>query len=207
MTDAFVTAAAWWTADAGPPHPELLPRTTRATAGFVTRVLAHVLGRLGELAQLRELPWVLGTPGPDAHALRSSSALRRAVDPCHGLSVIEAGQATVAMAVVEALGFLEQHPVVLVAFVQDATPPYSEAMAAALVLAREATPDARLRLVAPQLRRTLSHSRPPDHRLPSIEAAIRLARAVDVGRPTVETIPSGGPQGGECWAIELQSAL
>ena len=200
MTDAFVRASAWWTVDAGPPHAELLPREQRASAGFSTRILAHVLGRLTAEAPLSALPWVLGC------SAAPHDSLRRSLAPAEGWRLVDAGPATVAMTLLEAHACLVEHPHVLVAFAQDATPPYSEAFASALVLSREAESEDGLWLMAPRQHR----ARPATSRggePPSLDAALRLARAADVGRPTVETIPSGSPERPDCWRIELRRAF
>lgn len=126
---------------------------------------------------------------------------------------MHAGTATVAMALVEALGRLVEHDAVLVAFVQDATPPHHEALAAALLLSRAPaeTPGrpmgpAPLVLEAPSLRRTPSHSGRTDGSHPLV-AARALAHAVLVGRPTVETVPCMGADRPEHWRIELSLAI
>lgn len=209
-TRAFVRAAAWWDAEAGPPRAELLPRAERLAAGFSTRILAHVLGGVAERSPvpLSDVPWVLGSaighvPGPE---------LRRALMPSRGLALVHAGAATVAMALVEALGRLVEHEVVLVAFVQDATPPHHEALAAALLLSRAPAEEERasaavpLVLEAPSLRRTSSHSGRPAAAHPLLVARA-LAHAVLVGRPTVETVPSIGVDRPEHWRIELRVAI
>ena len=133
-------------------------------------------------------------------------SLRRSLAPAEGWRLVDAGPATVAMTLLEAQACLVEHPHVLVAFAQDATPPYSEAFASALVLSREAESEDGLWLMAPRQHR----ARPATSRggePPSLDAALRLARAADVGRPTVETIPSGSPERPDCWRIELRRAF
>jgi hypothetical protein len=206
---AFVHAAAGWEAEAGPPQAELLPRAERLAASFSTRILAHVLGGVAERSRvpLSDVPWVLGSasshaPGPE---------LRRTLQPSRGVALVHAGPATVAMALVEALGRLVEHEAVLVAFVQDATPPHHEALAAALLLSRAPAEAGRLVLEAPVLRRTPSHSghsgcsgrSESSHPL---AAARALVRAVLVGRPTMETVPSSDADRPEHWRIELSLA-
>jgi len=209
MTRALVCVAAWWDADAGPPRAELLPRAERLAASFSTRILAHVLGRVAEhpAVRLHDVPWVLGSPAlyePDPE-------LRHALAPNHGLALVHAGPATVVMALVEALGCLVEHEAVLVAFAQDATPPYHEALAAALVLSR-ALPSAEppteisaLVLEAPTLRRAPAPTRP--ERSHPLAVARALARAVLVGRPTVETVPCTEADRPDHWRIELSRAF
>lgn len=217
-TRALVHAAAWWDAEAGPPKAELLPRAERLAASFSTRILAHVLGGVAERSPvpLSDVPWVLGS------AIGTAGAeLRRALVPSRGLALVHAGPATVAMALVEALGRLVEHEAVLVAFVQDVTPPRHEALAAALLLSRISAEahesrrrppsegpatDAPLVLEAPSLRRTSSHSGRPASDHPLL-AARALARAVLVGRPTVETVPCVGVDRPEHWRIELSVAI
>lgn len=202
MTRAFVHAAAWWDAHAGPPRAELLTRTERLGASFPTRILAHVLGDVAPRspAPLHELPWVLGTL--ELGTLELAPALRRALAPCRGVARVHAGAATVAMALLEALGALVEHEAVLVAFAADITPPHHEALAAALVLSRASPADgASLALEPPALRRTLSHSQRPDGTHP-FAAAVALGRAAAVGRPTVETVP-GAADRSDRWRIEL----
>ena len=203
MTRAWVRVAACWDADAGPPRAELLPRAERLAASFSTRILAHVLGCVSEHAgvPLHDVPWVLGTPAP----YQPGPELCRILAPTRGLAHVHAGPATVAMALVEALGCLVEHEAVLVAFVQDATPPHHEAIAAALVLARAPTDASALVLEAPTLRRgsVLSGRNERPHPLMVARA---LARAVLVGRTTVETVPCLGadrPDRPDCWRIEL----
>jgi hypothetical protein len=201
MTRAFVHAAAWWDPHAGPPRAELLPRAERLAASFATRILAHVLGDVASRspAPLSELPWVLGSadgagePGPE---------LRRALAPSRSLALVHAGPATVAMALLEALAGLVEHEAVLVAFADDATPPHHEALAAALVLSRITTGEPVLVLEPPVLRRTSSHSPRAEAKHPFM-AARALAHAAAVGRPTVETVPSGGAERRDRWQIEL----
>lgn len=203
-TRAFVRAAACWDAEAGPPRAELLPRAERLAASFSTRILAHVLGAVAERSpvSLPDVPWVLGSPR--SHAL--GPELRRTIQPTRGLALVHAGPATVAMALVEALGRLVEHDAVLVAFVQDATPPHHEALAAALLLSRAPMGAAPLVLEAPSLRRTPSHSGRTESSHPLV-AARALARAVLVGRPTVETVPCTGTHRPEHWRIELSLAI
>lgn len=205
-TRAFVHAAAWWDAETGPPQAELLPRAERLAASFSTRILAHVLGGVAERSRvpLSDVPWVLGSalshaPGPE---------LRRTLGPSRGVALVHAGPATVAMALVEALGRLVEHDAVLLAFVQDATPPHHEALAAALLLSRAPAEAARLVLEAPVLRRTPSHSGPSGRSESShpLAAARALVRAVLVGRPTMETVPSSDVDRPEHWRIELSLA-
>lgn len=205
MSEAFVTAAAWWTIDEGPPRAELLPRDLRASGGFCARILAHALGRLPE-TKLGELPWVLGSLGDSPEIMALDSTVRRALAPVHGVSVVHADDATLAMTLIEALGRLVEHATVLVTFVQDATPPYREALAVAFLITRQRGQGPRLRLCVPRLHRSRPHQRPRPDGPPSFEAAIRLARAVDVGRPTVESIPAGRSRAAEAWQIELQPA-
>jgi hypothetical protein len=136
---AFVHAAAWWDADVGPPQTELLSRDDRLAASFTTRILAHVLEpvALRSTAPLCSIPWVLGAPDEPTEPLPPGPELRRSsLVPAHGLAFVHAGPATVAMALLEAFGWLVEHESVLVAFVQDATPPHHEALAAALLLSR-----------------------------------------------------------------------
>jgi hypothetical protein len=209
MTRAFVLASAWWDADAGPPRAELLPRTERIAASFSTRILAHVLGHVAARSPmpLHGMPWVLGAsdapheppPGPE---------LRRALAPTLGMALVHAGSATVAMALLEALACLVEHEAVLVAFASDAAPPYHEALAVALLLSR--MPHAStLVLEAPALRRTSSHLTRSEitHPLHPFMAARAIARAVHVGRPTVETVPSTGADRPDHWRIELSRAF
>lgn len=203
---AFVRAAACWDAESGPPKAELLPRAERLVASFSTRILAHVLGAVAERSpvSLPDVPWVLGSPRSPA----LGPELRRTIQPTRGLALVHAGPATVAMALIEALGRLVEHDEVLVAFVQDATPPHHEALAAALLLSR-APAEARaapLVLEAPSLRRTPSYSRRTEGSHPLV-AARSLARAVLVGRPTVETVPCTGADRPEHWRIELSLAI
>jgi hypothetical protein len=209
MTRAFVLAAAWWDAETGPPRAELLPRAERLAAGFSTRILAHVLGEVAERSPvpLSGLPWVLGSPDA-THEPPPGPELRRALAPTLGVALVHAGQATVAMALLEALGCLVEHEAVLVAFVADAAPPHHEALAVALLLSRLAHAST-LVLDPPALRRTSAH-----FPLTELEysghpftAARALARAVQVGRPTVETVPSTGSDRPDHWRIELSSAF
>lgn len=202
-TRAFVHAAAWWDAEAGPPRAELLPRAERLAASFSIRMLAHVLGGVAERSPvpLSNVPWVLGSAG--SHA--PSPELRRTLAPWQGVALVHAGPATVAMALVEALAWLVDHEAVLVAFVQDATPPHHEALAAAMLLSRAPAEAVRLVLEAPVLRRTPSHSRRSEGSHP-LAAARALARAALVGRPTVETVPTSGADRPEHWRIELSLA-
>lgn len=216
---ALVHVAAWWDADAGPPEAAILPRAERLAARFSTRILAHVLGRVAERSPvpLPDVPWVLGLPDTALH--EPAPELRRALGPSRGLALVHAGPATVAMAVVEALGGLVEHEAVLLAFVQDATPPHHEPLAVALLLMRspafarqqhsavEGPPERASALVleAPTLRRTSSHSGRTDEKHP-LAVARALARAVLVGRPTVETVPSVTTDRREQWRIELARA-
>ena len=202
----FVAAAAAWDADSGPPEAGPLSRAERSTAGFSTRILAHVLGRLQARAPvpLSSLPWVLGlAPGPPVPAL----SLRGSLAPGGARSLVHAEIATVPMALIEALAHLASHHAVLVAFVDDATPPYHEALAAAWLLVDEPAPQTRLVLEPPTLRRTSSHSERTARRQHPLVAGLRLARAIDVGQPTVETVPSCEPGRSECWRIELSDAF
>lgn len=214
---ALVPAAAWWDADAGPPEAGLLPRSERLAASFSTRILAHVLGRVVERSPAlpSDAPWVLASPEAPREP---APELRRALGPSRRLALVHAGPATVAMALVEALGDLVEHEAVLVAFVQDATPPHHEPLAAALLLMRSpalprqerASSEGSLErapalvLEAPMLRRTSSHS--GRHDAHPLTAARALARAVLVGRPTVETVSSGGADRPVEWRIELARA-
>lgn len=202
MTRAFVHAAAWWDAHAGPPRAELLPRAERLAASFATRILAHVLGEvaLRSPVPLPELPWVLGSADGARDVL--GPELRRALAPSRSLAIVHAGPATVAMALVEALGGLIDHEAVLVAFADDATAPHHEALAAALVLSRTPTDEPVLVLEPPVLRRTSSHS-PRSEGTHPFMAARALARAAAVGRPTVETVACGGSERRDRWQIEL----
>lgn len=206
MTPAFVHAAAWWDAHAGPPRAELLPRAERLAASFTTRILAHVLGEvaLRSPVPLSELPWVLGAANDARDAL--GPELRRALAPSRSLAIVHAGPATVAMALVEALGGLVDHDAVLVAFADDATDPHHEALAAALVLSRVTTDEPVLVLVPPVLRRTSSHSPRSEQTHPFV-AARAIARAAAVGRPTVETVPCAGAERRDRWQIELSRSF
>jgi len=205
-TRAFVHAAAWWDAEVGPPKAELLSRAERLAASFSTRILAHVLGGVAErsLVPLSDVPWVLGSAL--SHAL--GPELVRTLAPSRGLALVHAGPATVAMALVEALGRLVEHEAVLLAFVADATPPHHEALAAALLLSRAPMGATRLVIAAPVLRRTPSHSGHSGRSEGShpLAAARTLVRAVLVGRPTVETVPSMSADRPEHWRIELSLA-
>ncbi|MEX1361484.1 MAG: hypothetical protein AB1Z98_00035 [Nannocystaceae bacterium] len=206
MIGGFVRSAAWWNADAGPPQADLLPRPLRARASLPTRILAHVLDRLDASVPLGELPWVVGSP-PAAHdRLAQGSPLRAVLGPSAGLSLVHAGPATVPMALLEALARLNDHDAVLVAFAHDATPPYSEAMAAAFVLAARDVPDDRLVLEVSRLHRAAADA--PDRRdsQSSFDAALRLAHAASVGQPTSESFATTGPDPRECWGIELRAA-
>lgn len=208
MTRAFVLAAAWWDAEAGPPRAELLPRAERMAASFSTRILAHVLDHVAERSPvpLGGLPWVLGSPDAP-HEPPPGPELRSALAPTLGLALVHAGQATVAMALLEALGCLVEHEAVLVAFADDAAPPHHEALAVALLLSR--LPHAStLVLDPPALRRTSAHFTRSEITRPChpFMAARALARAVHVGRPTIETVPSTGA-GRDHWRIELSSAF
>ncbi len=197
---AFVAAAAWWDADAGPPRAELLPRAERLAASFSTRILAHVLGQVAERSTvpLGQVSWVVGSPFVPHDP---APELRRALELTGRLALVHAGPATVAMTLVEALGGLVEHEFVLAAFVQDATPPHHEALAAALLLSRAPSDAASLVLAAPTLRRTPTHSSRSESTHP-LTAARALARAVLVGRPTVESVPcSEGDR--DRWRIEL----
>lgn len=202
MTRAFVHAAAWWDAHAGPPRAELLSRSERLAASFATRILAHVLGDVAPRSPvpLHELPWVLGW-GLGEHEL--APALRRALAPCRSMTLVHAGPATVAMALLEALGGLGEHEAVLVAFGADVTPPHHEALAAALILSRSAPNEASLVLEPPTLRRAPSQR--PDSAHP-LAAAVALARATAVGRPTVETVPCASDRS-DRWRIELSRGI
>jgi hypothetical protein len=122
------------------------------------------------------------------------------------VALVHAGPATVAMALVEALGGLVDHEVVLVAFAHDATPPHHEALAAALLLSRVPFDASSLVLDPPALRRTSSHSARTEAMHPGAVARA-LARAVLVGRPTVETVPGTGPERSDHWRIELSRAF
>jgi hypothetical protein len=201
MTRGFVHAAAWWDAHAGPPRAEILPRAERLAASFSTRILAHVLGEVAPRSPvpLGELPWVLGAIDGTCEP---GTELRRALAPSRSLAVVHAGSATVAMALVEALAGLVGHEAVLVAFADDATAPHHEAVAAAMVLSRAATGESVLVLEPPVLRRTSSHSLRSASTHPFL-AALALARAGAVGRPTVESVAGGGPDRGDRWQIEL----
>ncbi|MCA9708370.1 MAG: hypothetical protein KDK70_21150 [Myxococcales bacterium] len=205
----YVEHAAAWDADAGPPAAELLPRAERSAASFETRILAQVLGELAPraLAPLPSLPWVLGLGDETAASRLPGAALRRALAPRSGLSLVYAGAATVPMALLEGLAHLVDHPAVLVAFAADAAPPHHEALAAALLLTREPTGRARLVLTTPTLRRTSSHSeRRTTHEHPLMPALV-LARAINVGQPTVHTVPPCAPDRREHWQIELRTAF
>jgi hypothetical protein len=206
MTRAFVQVAAWWDADAGPPRAELLPRAERLTASFSTRILAHVLGHVAEHAPvpLHDVPWVLGSPPHEP-----APGLRRVLSSTCGSTFVHAGPATVAMALVEALGASIEHEAVLVAFARDATPPHHEALAAALLLSRAPGQASALVLEAPTLRRAPAPSGRTESAHP-LAAARALARAVLVGRPTVETVPCMGadrPDRPDHWRIELSRAF
>lgn len=203
---AFVHAAAWWDADAGPPCADLLPRDQRLGASFSTRMLAHVLDHVGQRSAmpLHHMPWVLGSPEAAPELEPHGPTLHRALGLPLGLACVHAGPATVAMTLLEALGQLADHPAVLVAFVRDATPPHHEAIASALLLSRSPRPEPTLVLVPPSLRRTSSHS--PRAVVDPLAAARALARAVFVGSPTVETVPSAGLVRPDGWRIELRFA-
>jgi hypothetical protein len=208
VTRAFVLAAAWWDADVGPPRAELLPRAERLAASFATRILTHVLALLAERSAvpLQDLPWVLGVPDAP-HEPPPGPELRRALAPTCGLGLVHAGPATVAMALLEALGCLVEHEAALVAFAHDATPPHHhEALAVALLLARAPTDAASLVLAPPALRRTSSHFTRFESTQP-FAAARALARAAHVGRPTVETVPSTRAERPDHWRIELSRAF
>jgi hypothetical protein len=195
--------AAGWDADSGPPSAELLPRADRGAASFSTRILAHVLGELWSRSPRpsSSLPLVLGVVDGAEPVL--SGPLRRVLTPRCALSQISAGVATVPMMLIEALAMLTQHDAVLVACAQDAAPPHHEALAAALLLTREPSSPTSLVLEAPTLRRTFSHSeRKVRHRHP-LASALALARAINVGQPTVETVPSCESDRPERWQIEL----
>ncbi|MEM7154446.1 MAG: hypothetical protein AAF799_16485 [Myxococcota bacterium] len=206
---AHIQAAAWWDADSGPPVAELLPRAERLAADLSTRALAHVLGSLVERTadSLAELPWVVGVPVGSKIVLGPGSALRRIVAPGLAVGVVHAGAATLAMTLLEAMGLLADHDRVLVIFSQDATPPHNEASAAALLLARTPSAKNELRLEVPQLRRSALRARPELRPRPMLETAIALARAADVGRPTVETVPADAADRPEHWRIELHHAF
>lgn len=202
----FAAIAAAWDADQGPPVATLLSRSERSAASFATRILAHVLGRVASRssAPLSSMPWVLGTaeasilPGP---------LLRRILAPARELTCVRAGVATVPMVLVEALAHLARQDAVLVAFAQDATPPYHEALAAAWLLTREPVFETSLELRPPTLRRTSTYSEPRSKRTHPLVSALRLARAIDVGQPTVETVPSCASDRPESWRIELSRAF
>ncbi|MEM9454184.1 MAG: hypothetical protein AAGF11_08385 [Myxococcota bacterium] len=203
------TIAAAWDADSGPPNVELLPRADRRGVSFSTRILAHVLGRVvaGSPEPLSSVPWVLGVGEGSVPALVPGSVLRRILAPERGLVRVDAGAATVPMTLIEALAHLVDHPAVLVAFVADATPPYHEALAAAWLLTRESRADAPLVLGPPVLRRTSSYSERAPRAEHPLASALRLARAIDVGQPTVETVSSGEPDRPGSWRIELCAAF
>ncbi|MCX4247715.1 hypothetical protein [Paraliomyxa miuraensis] len=198
---AFVFAAAWWDTDAGPPRAELLPRDVRLGASFSARILAHVLDRIAERSPrpLHELPWVLGA-SEDTHELPLE--LRNVLSPTHGLACVHAGPATVAMALLEALGTLADHEAVLVAFVQGAGPPHHDPLASTLVLSREPGPEPALLLEPPALRRVAAG---PIRSTTPFAAARSIARAATVGQPTVETIPSNQLDRRDCWQIRLHA--
>lgn len=208
VPEAHVSAAAWWDADAGPPRAELLSRDDRLAASFTTRILAHVLEHVAERSPvpLHTLPWVVGSAVASCEPPPPSAELRRALTPSHGLGCVHAGPATVAMTLLEALGCLIDHEAVLVAFVQDATSPHHEALASALLLTRSPAPTPALVLEPPTLRRTSSHSTRSTVDAHPLAAARALARAVHVGRPTIETVPSPGLDRADCWRIELRFA-
>ena len=207
--EAHIEAAAWWDADSGPPVAELLPRVDRLAADLPTRMLAHVLGSIADesITALADLPWVVGVPVGSSVVLGPDSQLRRLLEPSAAVGVIHAGAATLAMTLLEAMGLLVDHDRVLVVFSQDATPPHNEASAAALLLARTPSAKNQLRLEMPRLRRNASRARPDLRSRPMLETAIALARAADVGRPTVETVPAGDPDRPEHWRIELCHAF
>ena len=205
----FAASATAWDADSGPPHVELLPRADRREASFSTRILAHVLGRVaaGSPVSLSSVPWVFGVGEGSAPAAVPGSLLRRLLAPERGLVRVHAGAATVPMVLIEALAHLIRHEAVLVAFVQDATPPYHEALAAAWLLTRESRADAVLVLGPPTLRRTSSYSERTPRAEHPLASALRLARAIDVGQPTVETVSSCEPDRPGSWRIELRAAF
>lgn len=208
MSGGFVRSAAWWNADAGPPQADLLPRPLRARAALPTRILAHVLERLEAPVTLGELPWVVGCPAAAHDRLARQSPLRAVLGPSAGLSLVHAGPATVPMALLEALAHLVDHDAVLVAFAHDATPPYSEAMAAAFVLAARRSADDRLVLDVSRPHRAAVDADAPECRnsQTSFDAALRLARAAGVGQPTTESFATLGPDPRQRWGIELRAA-
>ncbi len=202
-----IAAAASWTADVGPPRAERLSRAERGTASFSTRILAHVLGELfsNPDAVRGPRPWVHGvTDLADTETL-GDPAILRIVEPSPGPIRIYAGTTVVPMALLEGMALLEEHDAVLVTFGQDAVPPHHEALAAGLVLTRE-SPNSRIVLHPPVLRRTSSHlgsSRMKEHPL---SVGIRIVHAIKVGQPTVETVPSGDVDHQAHWRIELGTA-
>lgn len=213
MTRAYVLGAAWWDADVGPPSAESLPRAERIAASFSTRIFAHVLDQLAQRSAvpLEALPWVLGSIDAPPEPPRAGSRLRRVLAPTRGSSLVHAGAATVAMSLLEALGMLVEHEVVLVGFVHDAAPPHShEPLAVALLLSRASGKSGALMLEVPVLRRTSAHTSAHSTRnmdTHPFAAARGLARATCVARPTVETVPSVGSDPRDHWRIELCRAL
>lgn len=201
MSRAHVLAAAWWDAHAGPPNAELLPRAERIAASFSTRILAHVLGQLSQRSTvpLHSLPWVMGS------AL--DPQLRHALAPACGVALVHAGPSTVAMSLLEALGYLVDHDAVLVAFAHDAAPPHHhEPLAAALLLSRVPSQSPTVALEPPTLRRTSTHFTRTAYLHP-FAAAHAIARAAHVGRPTIETVPSTSADRPDHWRIELCRAF
>lgn len=203
----FATIAAAWDADRGPPVAQLLSRSERSEASFSTRILAHVLGEVASrsAAPLSSMPWVFGTT--ERSAVLPGPVLRRILTPQRGLSRVGAGVATVPMALFEALAHVARTDAVLVAFAQDAAPPHHEALAAAWLLTRTPASETSLLIGPPTLRRTSSHSERKSRRGHPLSPALRIARAIDVGQPTVETVASGESDRAESWRIELSRSF
>jgi len=201
----YATAAAVWDADAGPPRAELLTRAERSVAGFSVRILAHALGSLssGESAHAWPRAWVHGVTDLAAATALVDAPLRRVLRPA-GPAFVHAGPELVPMTLLEAMGRLVDRPAVLVTFVQDAMAPHHEALAAAIILARQPTPRA-LNLYPPVLRRTSAYLGPlPKHAHPLASIA-RITTAINVGRPTIETTPSEEGHDDVHWRIELDT--
>jgi len=178
-------------------------------ADFTTRILAHVLDEVAQRSglTLTELPWVLGGDTTLHDALAPNSTRWGVLTPTRGQGLVDGGEATVAMTLIEGLAWLVDHEVVLVAFARDAAPPYNEALAAALLLARSRRAGDRLRLVAPQLRRSGGHSAPGTLRCSPLSTSVEIARAACVGQPTIQTEPFSNAERPEHWRIELRSAF
>ncbi len=147
------------------------------------------------------VPWVLGCPHADVSWLAPHAPLRSALEPSDPIELVCAGPTTAAMIVVEALAMLTDHETVLVAVAQDATSPYHEALASALVLTRTPLVDA-LVLEPPVLRRHSGVTRrtKSDHPLAPMRD---LARAALVRQPTLQSVPPHDADRPENWQIEL----